>query len=197
MITARDFYRRLTELAGQPPRQRQAALAELHAALLPDYLRAVERLSAAEAAQASSDGRTRAQVVGHIAEWDRYAILAVGEMMAGVTWPQYMSLAGYQEPDGRPQRFSNVADFNAHVAAKHAGQAWALIQTVAQRAARTLFHLLTAEDLLPPDLLEQTGRHRWRRPDAVSLELPAGWYIWMVHLKHELYSHADLGLPVG
>jgi hypothetical protein len=53
-----------------------------------------------------SGGLTIAQVVGHIAEWERFTILAAGEIMAGVQWPRIMTLSGYVEPDGRGQDFS-------------------------------------------------------------------------------------------
>ena len=60
--------------------------------------------------------------MGHIAEWDRAVILAVGEILAGVTWPRLMSEMVTIEPDGQVRSFASVAEFNAYYALKYAGQ---------------------------------------------------------------------------
>lgn len=73
-----------------------------------------------DATRVGSDGRTLAQVVGHIAEWERFTILAVGEIIAGVHWPRIMNLSGYVEPDGQVREFTSVDAFNDYQAIKHA-----------------------------------------------------------------------------
>ena len=83
-----------------PPQERHRRLAALHADVVAGYARAVQAIDAEGGARPGPDGRSVAQVIGHIAEWDRYGILAAGEMLAGVLWPRIMASAGFIEPDG-------------------------------------------------------------------------------------------------
>jgi hypothetical protein len=54
-------------------------------------------------------------VVGHIAEWERLALIAFGEIIAGMQWPRMMSLSGYVESDGQGRAFTSVDAFDAAV----------------------------------------------------------------------------------
>jgi len=192
------FYQRIVEIAGQSPEKRYVLLADLHADILARYLNAVRTTTSKGAARVSTDGRTLAQVVGHIAEWERFTILAVGEMMVGAHWPQIMSLSGYIEPDGQVLNFTSVDDFNAYQANKHVTWPWERIQEVAIRTATRLHVLFTQPVLLPTECLELTRMYEWYLPDGVKLVVPAGWYLWMVTLEHEAIEHAvDLGLEDG
>ena len=119
-MKAEDFYRRIIEIAAQPPHEWHALLASLHADVVARYLDALRAISPQGAARTSPDSRAVAQVVGRIAEWERFTILATGEMIAGVEWPRLMALSGYVEPDGRTRDFTSVDAFNAYQAARHA-----------------------------------------------------------------------------
>jgi hypothetical protein len=135
------------------------------------------------------------QVVGHIAEWERFTILAVGEMIAGVRWPQIMNLSGYIETDGRVREFISVDAFNNYQATKHAAWSWEQIQDLAIYTATTLQVLLAHPTLVSWERLEQTRAYRWRLPNGESVTVPCGWYLWMVTLEHEAVEHAvDLGI---
>jgi hypothetical protein len=64
----------------------------------------------------SADSRTFAQVIGHIAEWERLALTAFGEIIAGMQWPRMMSLSGYVESDRQVRAFTSVDTLDAAVA---------------------------------------------------------------------------------
>ncbi len=77
-------------------------------------------------------------MIGHIAEWDRYALLAAGEMLAGVAYPRIMASTGYIEPDGAERAFESVTEFNAYQATRHASWPWEDIRDLAIRSATAL-----------------------------------------------------------
>lgn len=118
-MQADAFYQQLVEIAAQPPRERHSCLSTFHDQVLTRYLDAIRSISPQGAMRDSSDGRTIAQVVGHIAEWERWTIVAAGEMIAGVRWPRIMALSGYVELDGRTKDFTSLYAFNAYQAVKH------------------------------------------------------------------------------
>jgi hypothetical protein len=134
-------------------------------------------ISAVSAARTGPDGRSVAQVIGHIAEWDRYAILAAGEMLAGVAWPRIMVCAGFIEPDGAERKFKGVDDFNAYHAERQASVPWEHIRDLALRSATALQTLFAHPALLTPELLEQTRSYTFSLADSLTLTTPIGWYI--------------------
>jgi hypothetical protein len=194
-MKAEVFYPKIVDIVAQPPAERRLSLVALHTDVITSYLTAIRAMTAQDAARVSSDGRTLGQVVGHIAEWDRFTILAVGEIITGVCWPQIMNLSGYIEADGQVREFTNVDAFNDYQATKHSGWSWEHIQDLAIQTATTLQVLLAHPSLVSWECLEQTKAYRWRLPNETSLLLPCGWYLWMVILEHEAVEHAvDLGI---
>jgi hypothetical protein len=194
-MKAEPFYQRIVKIAARSPYERYALLAEFHTQLVTHYLSVIRSLTAQEAGQMATDDRTLGQIVGHIAEWERFTILAAGEMVAGIEWPQIMNLAGYKEPDGQTHNFASEDEFNAYQAAKHAQWPWEAIQDLALHTATALHALFTQPALLSPDTLEQTRKHTWRLPNGLKLTIPVGWYLWMISIEHEAVEHAaDLGL---
>jgi hypothetical protein len=189
-MDANVFYPRLIGLAAQPPKERHRLLTALHGAVLAEYLPAIEATPQA-AMHISSDGRAFGQVVGHIAEWERFGLIALGEILARVQWPRIMSLSGYVEPSGEVRNFTSVDEFNAYQANKHATWPWERIQRLALATATTLHTLCTTPGLLAPAHLEETRVYRWSLPEDQVLELPVGWYLWMVSLAHAAVEHAD------
>jgi hypothetical protein len=188
------FYQRIVKIAARSPYDRYALLAEFHTELVSHYLNLVRSMTAQEAGRTGVDGRTIGQVVGHIAEWERYIILAAGEMIAGVEWPQIMELSGYQTPDGQLHHFSSEEEFNAYQAARQADQPWEMIRDLALHTALALHTMFSQPALLSPDTLEQTRKYTWRLPNGLKLTIPVGWYLWMVSIEHEVVDHAaDLG----
>ena len=192
------FYQQIVEIAAQPPHERHTLLAQLHNEVVTRYLDTVWAITQQDARGVSSDGRTIAQVVGHIAEWERFAILAAGEMIAGLQWPRIMTNSGYLEPDGRALDFASDDAFNAYQATKHASWPWEQIRELAIHTATSLHALFTQTALLSPDRLEQTRGYDWHLAKGTSLVVPCGWYIWTVSIEHEAVEHAaDLGWGYG
>jgi hypothetical protein len=188
------FYQQIVRIAAQPPYERYGLLAEFHTNIAIRYLKTIREFKDKDAARIGSDGRTIAQVVGHIAEWERFTILAAGELVAGITWPRIMTLSGYQEPDGQILDFESEDEFNAYQAAKQAAWPWSRIQDLAIHTATALHTFFTQPALLSPESLERAGSYEWRLPNGIKLTTPAGWYLWMVSLEHEAVDHApDFG----
>lgn len=188
------FYQRLVKIAAQPPYPRYEVLAEFHTGVVMRYLNTIQIISERRARRTGSDGRTVAQVIGHIAEWERFIILAAGEIVAGVKRPRIMELSHYLDLDGRVMDFSSVDNFNAYQMAKHAKWPWLQIQDMAIHTATALHTMFTQPTILSPETLEKTHAYDWRLPNGIKLTLPIGWYLWMITLEHEAVSHAlDLG----
>jgi hypothetical protein len=194
-MKAEVFYQKIVAVAAQSPAERRSSLVDLHTVVMTPYLNAVRAMTAQDAARVSSDRRTIAQVVGHIAEWERYTILAVGEIITGVRWPQIMNMSGYIEPDGQVREFTGVDAFNDYQAARHAAWSWDQIQDLAIQTAVTLQVLFAHPSLVSWEHLDQAKVHNWRLPNEMSLTMSCGWFLWMVTLEHEAVEHtADLGI---
>ena len=194
-MKAEVFYQKIVAIAAQSPAERRISLVGFHMEVVTPYLNAVRVMTAQDAVRVSSDGRTLGQVVGHIAEWERFTILAVGEIITGVRWPQIMNLSGYIEPDGQFCEFTSVDAFNDYQVTKHAAWSWEQIQGFAIQTAVTLQVLFTHPSLVSWERLEQTKAHCWRLPNEMSVTVSCGWYLWMVTLEHEAVEHAvDLGI---
>lgn len=193
-MNADTFYQRLVKIAAQPAYSRYEVLAEFHTEVVMRYLNTIQIVSERRARRTGSDGRSIAQVIGHIAEWERFIILAASEIMVGVKRPRIMDLNGYLDQDGRGMDFSSVDNFNAYQMAKHAKWPWSQIQDMAIYTATALHTLFTQPTILSPDMLEKTHSYDWRMPTGIKLTLPIGWYLWMITLEHEAVNHArDLG----
>ena len=189
------FYKKIVAIAAQSPSERCLSLVGLHTNIVTSYLDVIRAMTAQDAARVSSDGRRLGQVVGHIAEWERFTILAVGEIITGVCWPQIMNLSGYVEPDGQVRGFDTVDAFNNYQATKHAAWSWEQIQDLAIQTAAMLQILFAHPSLVSWERLEQTKVYRWQLPNEISVTVSCGWYLWMVTLEHEAVEHAvDLGI---
>lgn len=189
-MDAGEGYETIMRALQSPARERYARLLELHRETLARYTEAVRRIDARAAARASSDGRTVAQVVAHIADWERYFILAAGELAAGVEWPQFMELKGYLEEDGRCLQFASVDDFNAYSARRTAGWPWERIQRMALRSAEVLYALYANAEILPIETLDASRMYDTEE-FGFPLSIPVGWYLWAIAIGHELEEHAQ------
>ena len=189
------FYEQLIDIAAQAPDERHRQLSALHDEVAAHYIKTIEAITPEGAKRPGSDGRTVAQVVGHITEWERYLIQAVGELIAGVRLPSIMQAKGYVEPDGEAREFDSGDEFNAYQAEKHASTPWAEIKTLALRTADVLQRLFPQEELLSPQLLEETQPYEWHLHIGETLNVTVGWHLWMVTLELEAAEHAaDLAL---
>jgi hypothetical protein len=71
----------------------------------------------------------------------------------------------------------------------------ASIQDLAIYTATTFQILFAHPSLLSWERLEQTNAYRWRLPNAMSVTVSCGWYVWTITLAHEAVEHAaDLGI---
>jgi len=184
------FYPQLVAAMNLPAGARYARLAALHTAVRDDYRDALLAIDERRAAQPATDGRTLAQVVGHIMEWDRYMILGAGELLAGLHWPQMMKYTGFLDVDGSVHQFSGIDDFNARQAEKHAAMPWAEIRERALDAADALYALFTDPGVMSPARLARGNPCPWRLPGQPRLELPVGWVLWGITLEHAGTEHA-------
>ena len=194
------FYPRIEQAAARPPLERHALFAGIHADVVGAYLRAVRKITPEQASQISapgSDKRTLAQVVGHIAAWEQFTILACGDILAGSRHPRTVTaVEGFIDADGKTLIFSGVDAFNAFHAERHAQWGWDPIQSLAVDCATALHALFTHPDLLSAARLERTLPFYKQLKNGTTLrDLTMGWVLWIIALEHEAVEHAaELGL---
>jgi len=189
------FYAKVLAISNQPAERRVKGMNHLHLECMQLYLDAIRSIDEEHAMQVGKDGRTIAQVVGHIMEWERYTAQAVGEIIAGVRDPQIMHSKGYIEPDGRVMNFKGTDDFNYYQAQKHQNVPWKTIQVASIRISMALQGIFSQPVILPYELLESTMTYQWKLAGGSLISLPVAWYLWIVTLEHEVVDHAvDLGI---
>ncbi len=189
-MKAEMFYAKILATSNQPAERRVKGMNHLHLECMESYLSALNKIDDRRAAEKGSDGRTISQIVGHIAEWDRYTALAIGEITAGILEPQIMHLNGFLEPDGRIISFKNVHEFNSYQAEKYKDTQWDDVRDLAIRMAKALQGIFSQPAILPYSLLEKTSPFRWKLAGGSLISLPVAWYLWIVTLEHEVVEHA-------
>ncbi len=184
-----EFTRTLSEAVQLPANERYGSFAGVHTAIWKEYQLAVQSITAAQAAKTSSDGRSIAQVVGHIAEWDRFFIQMCAEFMMGIQRPRSWSLKGYLGTDGSVMDFDTIEAFNQYQVKRQADLPWEEIQQTALRAGEVLFHLFSTPGLMDPSQLESSKPAQWYLPGYRG-EVPLAWLVWAVIMEHEAVEHA-------
>ena len=180
-----------------PPVERHQQLQHLHGAVLRPYQTMLHRLTAEEihyALPTAPDQRTIAQIIGHIAAWDRFAVLAAGDILAGIHHPRMITdLSGYCEPDRTSPTFATIDDFNAYHAQKYQIWSWDELRHFANDIATTLYSLFTHPQLLSATRLEQTTPF-WKRlyNGTVIDNITMGWHLWLTMIEHLAVEHAAL-----
>jgi len=185
-----QFYERMKAIIVMPPVDRHRQMLAVHTGILHGYVQAIRGIDAARAAAIGVDGRTIGQVVGHIAEWDRFAFLSAAEMLSGLDWPPMFDRAPYPESDGSNVPWNSIDEFNAYAAQKHAALPWAATQDLALRMAEALYALYSHPALNSAEALERTRPFRWKFPDGTRIPVAAGWYLWGIPMEHEGIEHA-------
>ncbi len=190
-----NFYPTLLHIASQPPDKRYLLLKDLHTEALNLYIQAVSKITPEQAGQIAPGGRSLAQVAGHIGEWDRASLAAMGEIYAGIKNPGIMSDWNTNE-DGDIQHFKDVDDFNAYYARQQAIQPWEQIQSLAIEMANRFYRLVAGSGLITPGLLEGTRLFDYYRlPTGDRIVTPCGWYLWMITIEHEVMEHrVEMGI---
>jgi DinB family protein len=191
------FYDHIVAVMAQPPDQRHQELARLHAEALHTYQTVLDRLTAEDVHHPlpnHPDGWTIAQIVGHIAAWDRFAVLAAGDMLAGIQHPRMITdLSGYRESDGTSPAFTTIDDFNAYHADKYESWSWEQLHRFAGDIAATLYALFAHPQLLSAKRLEQTTSFRKRLQNGTIIHnITMGWSLWLTMIEHLAVEHADL-----
>jgi hypothetical protein len=189
-MQAEDFYTRYGSLLSLQPVNRHAGLCALHAATLAEYSGWLQAITAEAAQSASSDGRSIALVVGHIAAWDRFMLQACGEMLSGAPWPGFMDLKGCLDEDGERRDYEAIDAFNAFHADRQRDRPWEQIQAEALDRGAAAHAIYAQPGLLTPGRLEHTRPTEWSLPGGSRARLPVGWQIWMILMEHEAVEHA-------
>ncbi|MGE5138541.1 MAG: hypothetical protein ACM3JD_03680, partial [Rudaea sp.] len=128
---------------------------------------------------------------GHIVEWDRWTILAGGEIAAGVRFPHIMSLQGYFESNGTALEFSDLEDFNGYQAAKYSTRPWERVLALSVHTSTALHTLFSDGDIVPAGYLDETEPFEWLLPEGERITLPCGWYLWIAALEHKAVAHVQ------
>jgi len=194
-MNANDFYQRITLAAAQPPDVRHRLFSAIHAEVAEEYQQALRAITPARAGRVvtpGTDNRTLAQVVGHITAWEQFAILACGDILAGVRHPRMITtVEGYIDTAGKTHNFPGIDAFNTYHAQLHTTLNWTQIQSQALDTAGMLEVLFTHPLLLSAERLEQTEPFRKRMQNGeVINNITMGWNLWITVLEHEAVEHA-------
>lgn len=189
-----EFTQTLSGAIQLPAEERYVRFAGVHTAIWKEYQLVVRSMTPEKAAETSSDGRSIAQVVGHIAEWDRFFIQMCAEFMTGVQHPRAWGLKGYLGTDGSVMDFDNIEAFNQYQMKRQAELPWEDIQSTALRSGKVLYRLFTTPGLMDAPQLENSKPAHWYLPGYCG-ELPQAWMVWAIIMEHEGVEHSqDLGI---
>lgn len=195
MISELLDYPTIYSLAVDSPANRYERLRDLHPQVLDAYVQALRAMTDEEMLQFApgDDFRDRRLVVGHIARWEQFQLVALGEAMAGVRQPSIMNLEGFKLPDGSSHSFRNVDDVNAFFERHQRPLPPAQIRDEAIYSATAICELFTNPTLLPPGRRARTEPYRWTslaRKMEIPVEsapvLPCVDYLHLVSLEHYL-----------
>ncbi len=190
-----QFYPKIFALSNMPANIRVKGMNRIHSDYLAAYLSAIYAIDSEKASQICPDGRTIAQIVAHIAEWERYIIQSMGDIISGVRKPFVLTLKGYRDIDGTRVDFDTIDEFNDFQAQKYQNTPWSEIKPLAIHTASALQGIFSQPVVLPFDLMEKTEPYNWHVPGGSLVSIPVAWYLWIVVLEHEVVDHAqELGL---
>lgn len=196
-MDAITFYDQVSTAMAAPPQQRHQQLLHLHEQVLRGYQTVLHRLTADLVILAlpnHPDQRTIAQIIGHIVAWDCFAVLAAGDILAGIHHPRMITdLSGYRDADGSVPIFATIDAFNAYHAHKYQSWSWHELQRFADDMATTLYTLFREPQLLSASRLEQT-KPFWKRlhNGTVIENVTMGWNLWLTMIEHVAVEHAAL-----
>lgn len=191
MIEPGEFYVELAAIAACAPAERYRLMSSMHHVTFDMYIKALNAITTAGAARTVPDGRSVKQVVGHIIEWERYTLISIGEVLAGVEVPGLVSHRRFIDTDGTEHFFQTVHDFNTFHLPKYAVLSWEETHAMAVYSATTLYRLFVESGLVTADVLNRTRMYEdYVLPTGARLLLPNGWYLWMITLEHIAAEHA-------
>jgi hypothetical protein len=190
------FSSQIGEIMSLPPEQRHARMLALHRQIYDEYTAAVvaitDERAAAPPAEGSKDKRTLLQIVGTLAEWDRFAIMSAGDVLSGVAHPRMITeVDGFVALDGRQVPLDDINDFNMYQSEQYVGAPWKKTQALALDMADVLLALFTDPTLLNAARLERTQSHKMKLADGTRLnDVSMGWVLWITILQHEGVEYA-------
>ncbi|PJF44775.1 MAG: hypothetical protein CUN55_02205 [Phototrophicales bacterium] len=195
-MQAEAFYEQVLIGADYSPESRHLHYSKLHQSVLNDYSRALRFIfeDVAESPPVhSQDTRSLKLIVAHIAEWERYAIMAAGDILVGIRRPRLVSgLHGYVDHEGQTRQFKRIDDFNAYCQEYFARWSWFDIQKYALDMAEMIFTLFTTPQLLTSARLEATEPTEKRLHNGhIIKNITMGWALWITVLEHAAVEHAN------
>ncbi|MCU0480623.1 MAG: hypothetical protein MUE54_05350 [Anaerolineae bacterium] len=200
MMHPDEFYPNLKAIMALPPQERHPQLSALHTQALNRYVNRLNTMTEEEALRpvtVGDDHRTVLQIVGHIAEWERFIILSAADMLIGLERPRLMkSLDGYIALDGSTPTFATIDEFNAYFAEQQKSWTWDKMRPFAIETTTTIHQMFTNPVLLNAERLERTvmGR-KWLGTGEVIADIAVGWVLWLIVLEHIATEHVvELGL---
>lgn len=194
-MNAEVFYEQVLNGVDMSPGQRHRHFTKLHTSALNDYVRAV-RFTVVDLAEQpalhTDDPRTLKLIVAHMAEWDRFAIEAACDILAGMARPRLVQgFHGYTDHEGKSYDFESITAFNQFLTQRYQHTDWLEVQRLAIDLAESLHALFTTPKLLTPKRLEATASHALvMKSGAVLPELSMGWNLWIMVLEHMAVQHA-------
>lgn len=193
------WYENVVRISQLPSLQKYQELTKLHNNTLFEYIRDLENTTDEEADSISSDGRLRKILVAHIMGWEEFQIQVFIDKDPATRLRKQLDFQSFIDPDtGKKYDFSNpqndrqksVDDFNAYHAEKYQDWSWTNIRTRAIDTAQRLrkcFPNEPSEEWL--NFLENSPSKTWKIKEGLSMTIPAGYYLWIVSLKHEAIEH--------
>lgn len=192
------WLKNIVNISQLPSIQKYQALIKLHSQTFSEYKKDISAMTEEEAESKSSDGRIRKIVVAHIMGWEEFQIQVFEDKDPLTRLHKQLNFQGYVDPATRqsidffdPYRRSNgVNKFNAYQAEKYNNWSW---HKIMQRAISTGQRLKNCFPDKPSkqflNFLESTPLKRWKLKEDLVVTIPAGFYLWMVSLKHEAIEH--------
>ncbi|MHA2250077.1 MAG: hypothetical protein ACXAD7_06935 [Candidatus Kariarchaeaceae archaeon] len=184
-----EFEDEIRKIRNLKPEERYLKMVKLHEGVSKNYINAIKSISEDQSVKISMDGRTVAQVIGHIAEWERFIFQSLGEVISGVKTPRFYAFQGYVETDGSVHDFTSVDEFNAHQTEKYKSIPWTTVQEFAIYISQILYELFSKTDLINPILLENTTPLKNKEGIPVTT---MGWQLWVIALEHGTFEHGSV-----
>lgn len=193
-----QWLKNIIAISALPLSQKYQALIKLHHQTLSEYIKDLEAMTEEEAESKGSDGRKRKIVIAHIMGWEEFQIQVFEDKDPLARLKKQLNFQGYIDPDtGQNNDFldphsrsNSVNKFNAYQAEKYHNWSWNKIQQRAINIGQRLkncFPNKPSKQFL--NFLESTPSKRWKLKKDLEITVPAGFYLWMVSLRHEAIEH--------
>ncbi len=180
-----------------PDRYRK--LRQHHDESLALHLPFIHQMTSEQAAEPVPGGWHRRDVVAHIKSWQEKATEAFKSPDSDQI-SQLLLRMGYESVD--PFDFykanpSKVDQLNKSIVKTSRRSPWTLLQSQALYSAKELSRQFPKQP--KPEILkklEGTKDHKWHI--IRGIDIPAGWYLWMVAIEHQSLQHfSDLRAPIS